>query len=107
MLNHLFRTIVKYKRYIMTLLIIILINPILTSCNKNESTACSMFKDLLNISYENCLICHMGGNNPITHHCVMYQDISITQCVQCHKKKHDGNILPGMANVDCADCHAY
>lgn len=109
MLKQRFKVIYKYKNHIITLtsLLILLFSSILSSCNKSESTGGTVFEDLLDISYENCLVCHIGGNKPITHHCVMYEDISITQCVQCHKKKHDGNILPGMANVDCAECHAY
>lgn len=112
MLNCRFDMVFKSKVLISIILIIVLesFSSMSISCidyDKTESNDLPVVQRLLELSYENCLICHMGGNKPITLHCVMYEDTSITKCVQCHKNKHTGNILPGRANVDCAECHAY
>ena len=89
MIFHKFIKVIKHNKYLitLTLLIIVIFPSILTSCKETDSTDGFILKDLLDISYENCLVCHIGGSKPITHHCIMYEDTSITQCVQCHKKK--------------------
>ena len=84
-------------------MIIIMLMFIACNGNTKEDDAVSIEDHLLDLGYENCLICHTGGLFPITHHCA---SASIGECLNCHNDMNYIIFNPSKATfISCHNCH--
>lgn len=104
------RVIIKLKsrKLLMLLgLVFLFVIMVSTSCTKTEEgSSKSIAHSMLDLGYENCLVCHVGGQNPMAVHCneTMKEDASLDMCLVCHVDMR--SIISGeKALINCTDCH--
>jgi len=98
---------------------LVILTSLFISCNSNNGTDgdnTSVSGYLLDIGYENCLVCHTGGINPISHHCLSLEPITYTEikddiyspklseCLSCHLP-HPFIVEKVISTIACTDCH--
>ena len=111
----------KNKKLLLFFIVLLLTTlPLNVSCSSNDEGAVqaensSLSAFFLDIGYENCLMCHVGGQVPINNHCKSFNpdyskildelySPSINDCLYCHKGH---NIKDGKSETTfyCAICH--
>ncbi|MDD4924030.1 MAG: hypothetical protein PHF74_04260 [Dehalococcoidales bacterium] len=98
----------KHKKLLLLGIAILAVIIVMTACNREteEGTSLSIGDSMLDMGYENCLICHVGGQNPMAVHCdeTMQDDASLDICLVCHVDMR--NIISGEKPlINCTDCH--
>ena len=85
-----------------------------SSVNGEDNTSGSNY--LLDIGYENCLICHTGDRYPLNLHCLILDPIThieiydesyspkLSDCLLCHLS-HANNPDKITTTLNCGECH--
>lgn len=64
---------------------------------------------ILDLGYENCLVCHVGGQYPLAEHCTIALDYPVTldNCLECHIDMRSIMLLPRQEAYinNCKQCH--
>ena len=82
----------------------------MTGCSRQSAVEPGNFGDyVLDLGYENCLVCHVGGQKPLAEHCTIALDVPVTlnNCLECHLDMRSIMLLPRQeAYIDnCSKCH--
>ena len=88
-------------------MIIIMLMFIACNGNTKEGDAVSIENHILNLGYENCLVCHTGGKVPIADHCkkALGDMVTLDNCLMCHLEMRGIVIARHEAYFGCAACH--
>jgi hypothetical protein len=111
----------KYILLISIVLFIISASLIFNGCNEVEDNDNNninpVFDFVIEPGYDNCLVCHTGGLNPINQHCSIIDPVSnrliddssyspsLDDCTICHINIHNYDGDSPVINVRCHICH--
>mgnify|MGYP001041859989 CR=1 FL=1 len=101
-------SILKYIKLLFALGLVVSAIIVSTSCSNEAEEGSSMpiGHSMLDLGYENCLVCHVGGLNPMAVHCneTMKEEASLDMCLVCHIDMR--SIIAGDDPlINCTDCH--
>ena len=104
--------LVKSKTKNLLLITIFILSLMITTagCTSKVAGESKTFGDsVLDLGYENCLVCHVGGKKPLAEHCTIALDdpVTLNNCLECHLDMRSIMLLPRKdAYIDnCAKCH--
>ena len=94
------------------MLAVIILGLILTTAGCNSQAVVEpegLGDHVLDLGYENCLVCHVGGQYPLAEHCTIAlpDPVTLDNCLECHIDMRSIMLLSRQeAYIDnCKKCH--